>query len=138
MATLVMHQQKTQSQSALAAQRARISKTLLAMRNGKSLRGLARELGVNHASLNDWIAGKRTPDNESIQKIARKSGVTIDWLLHGKETPFHLGEALEGLSQVQDIDQLLLIQDRFTKAIASRVREIASSYSCDHTDGLQN
>jgi transcriptional regulator with XRE-family HTH domain len=132
-----MNQSPSQSQVDLMKQRQRISETLKSLLVGQSLRALARELGVNHASLNDWIACKRTPDENNIKVIASKAGVSIDWLMYGKEKSFRLGEALDSISQVEDLDQLLLIQDRFTKAITMRVREITGSYS-NSSKSLQN
>ena len=132
-----MSQSPSQSQTDLMKQRQRISETLTSLLAGQSLRALARELGVNHASLNDWIACKRTPDENNIKVIASKAGVSIDWLMNGKEKSFRLGEALDSISQVEDLEQLLLIQDRFTKAIMMRVREITGSYS-NSSKSLQN
>lgn len=45
----------------------------------------AKETGVTQTALSNWKSGKSTPATKTLQKLADYFGVTIDYLLTGKE-----------------------------------------------------
>lgn len=47
---------------------------------------VAKEAGVTQTALSNWKAGKSTPTTKTLQKIADFFGVSIDYLMTGKET----------------------------------------------------
>lgn len=46
---------------------------------------VAKETGITTATLTSWKQGKYTPKQEKMQKIADYFGVTIDYLMTGKD-----------------------------------------------------
>lgn len=48
---------------------------------------VAKEAGVTQTALSNWKLGKSTPTTQTLQKIADYFGVTIDYLMTGKEDP---------------------------------------------------
>ena len=46
---------------------------------------LAKEIGVHRATIYDWINGRRDPGALRIIKLATACGVSVEWLLTGKE-----------------------------------------------------
>lgn len=46
---------------------------------------VAKESGVTQTALSNWKTGKSTPTTKTLQKIADYFGVTIDYLMTGKE-----------------------------------------------------
>ncbi len=48
---------------------------------------VAKEAGVTQTALSNWKLGKSTPTTQTLQKIADYFGVTIDYLMTGKEEP---------------------------------------------------
>ena len=46
---------------------------------------VSKSTGVTQASLSKWKSGKSTPSSETLQKIADYFGVTVDYLMTGKE-----------------------------------------------------
>ena len=46
---------------------------------------VAQETGVTTATLSSWKAGRYTPKQEKLQKIADYFGVTIDYLMTGND-----------------------------------------------------
>lgn len=46
---------------------------------------VAKESGVTQTALSNWKAGRSTPTTKTLQKIADYFGVTIDYLMTGKE-----------------------------------------------------
>lgn len=51
---------------------------------------VARGIGVSNAILSDWKNGKTTPKTDTIKKIADYLGVSVDYLMTGKENPFSI------------------------------------------------
>lgn len=45
---------------------------------------VAKETGVPQSTLSDWKRGKSTPKQDKLQKIADYFGVTVDYLMTGK------------------------------------------------------
>ena len=49
---------------------------------------LARKYNVSPPNVNDWKSGKRPIPLEKIFSAAEEFGVTLDWLLEGREPKF--------------------------------------------------
>ena len=48
---------------------------------------VSKETGVTTATLTSWKQGKYTPKPEKLQKIADYFGITVDYLMTGKDNP---------------------------------------------------
>ncbi len=48
-------------------------------------RDLAVTIGVSRSTLNQWLNGRSEPNLFHIVVFARQLGVTVDWLLTGRE-----------------------------------------------------
>ena len=48
---------------------------------------VAQDTGITTATLSSWKKGRYTPKREKLQKIADYFGVTVDYLMTGKEEP---------------------------------------------------
>lgn len=46
---------------------------------------VVRETGITKSTFSDWKNGRSNPKNDKLQKIADYFGVTIDYLMTGKE-----------------------------------------------------
>lgn len=46
---------------------------------------VSKETGITQASLSTWKNGKSVPSSETLQKVADYFGVTVDYLMTGKE-----------------------------------------------------
>lgn len=57
----------------------------LLKKNGVTAYKVAKESGVTQTALSNWKTGKSTPTTKTLQKIADYFGVTIDYLMTGKE-----------------------------------------------------
>lgn len=58
----------------------------LLQKNGVTSYKVAKEAGVTQTALSNWKSGRSTPTTKTLQKIADYFGVTIDYLMTGKET----------------------------------------------------
>lgn len=47
---------------------------------------VAKESGVTQTALSNWKSGRSTPTTKTLQKIADYFGVSIDYLMTGKDT----------------------------------------------------
>ncbi len=47
---------------------------------------LAKETGINHDNMLDYLDGMRTPQAASVVSISRVGGVSLEWLLTGEDT----------------------------------------------------
>lgn len=57
----------------------------LLQKHGVTAYRVAKEAGVTQTSLSNWKSGRNTPSTATLQKIADYFGVTIDYLMTGKE-----------------------------------------------------
>nr|DAQ67587.1 MAG TPA: Repressor protein CI [Caudoviricetes sp.] len=57
----------------------------LLQKNGVTSYKVAKEAGVTQAALSNWKSGRSTPTTKTLQKIADYFGVTIDYLMTGKD-----------------------------------------------------
>lgn len=48
---------------------------------------VSKETGVTQTSLSNWKSGRNTPSTKTLQKIADYFGVSVDYLMNGKEEP---------------------------------------------------
>lgn len=48
---------------------------------------VSKETGVTQTSLSNWKSGRNTPSTKTLQRIADYFGVTVDYLMTGKEEP---------------------------------------------------
>ena len=60
----------------------------LLQKHGITAYKVAKETGVSQSTLSDWKRGVSTPKHDKLQKIAEYFGVTVDYLMTGKE-PTH-------------------------------------------------
>ncbi len=61
-----------------------VFENLLKEKNVSSYR-VSKDTGVTQTALSNWKTGKSTPTAKTLQKIADYFGVTIDYLMTGKE-----------------------------------------------------
>lgn len=57
----------------------------LLQKYGVSSYKVAKEAGVTQTALSNWKSGRTTPTVRTLQKIADYFGVTVDYLMTGKE-----------------------------------------------------
>ena len=57
----------------------------LLQKNGVTPYKVAKEAGVTQTALSNWKSGRSTPTTKTLQKIADYFGVTIDYLMTGKD-----------------------------------------------------
>lgn len=57
----------------------------LLQKNGVTSYKVAKEAGVTQTALINWKSGRSTPTTKTLQKIADYFGVTIDYLMTGKD-----------------------------------------------------
>ena len=57
----------------------------LLQKHGVSAYKVAKATGVTQSTLSDWKRGRSTPKSENMKKLADYFGVSIDYLMTGKE-----------------------------------------------------
>lgn len=57
----------------------------LLQKYGVSAYKVAKETGVTQSTLSDWKRGRSTPKSENMKKLADYFGVSIDYLMTGKD-----------------------------------------------------
>lgn len=57
----------------------------LLQKHGVTSYKVAKEAGVTQTALSNWKSGRSTPTTKTLQKIADYFGVTIDYLMTGKD-----------------------------------------------------
>lgn len=62
-----------------------LSLSLSIPENGVTSYKVAKEAGVTQTALSNWKSGRSTPTTKTLQKIADYFGVTIDYLMTGKD-----------------------------------------------------
>ncbi len=48
---------------------------------------VSKETGITQSTLSDWKRGRSTPKTENMKKIADYFGVTVEYLMTGKNEP---------------------------------------------------
>ena len=59
----------------------------LLQKHGVSPYKVSKDNGVTQTSLSNWKTGKSTPTTKTLQRLADYFGVTLDYLMTGKEEP---------------------------------------------------
>ena len=59
----------------------------LLLKNNKTTYRVAKDTGISPTLFSDWKKGKSSPKAEKLQKIADYFGVSVDYLMTGKEEP---------------------------------------------------
>lgn len=59
----------------------------LLQKHGVSPYKVSKDTGVTQTSLSNWKTGKSTPTTKTLQRLADYFGVTLDYLMTGKEDP---------------------------------------------------
>lgn len=96
---------------------------------GLNLKDFSRQTGVPYTTLQDYIAGKRLPGAENLQKISRQLHVSIDWLLTGEGEPFIKNEKNTNSFNVVNKENSVIgsnnivIQNTNTKNDNSKIKE---------------
>lgn len=54
-------------------------------RTGKKASDVAKATGIPSSTFSDWKKGKSSPKAEKLQKIADYFGVSVDYLMTGKD-----------------------------------------------------
>jgi len=54
-------------------------------KNGVTAYKISKETGISTSTLTEWKKGKYTPKQDKLQKIADYFGVTVEYLMTGKE-----------------------------------------------------
>jgi len=82
--------------------------------NGRSQKEVAAGLNVSSQRLNNYVNGKREPDNDMLQRMADYFDVTVDYLLGREENekPAAISDGLSGgdISAIPEfeLDELLV------------------------------
>lgn len=72
----------------------------LLKQKGVKVIDVARETGISNSMFSDWKAGRYTPKTDKLEKIASYFGVSVDYLLTGRETnDYYLDEDARELAQ---------------------------------------
>lgn len=59
---------------------------------------VSRATGISNMTLSDWKRGKTKPKTDTMKKIANFLGVSVDYLMEGKETEFTIEMAQKDLA----------------------------------------
>lgn len=65
---------------------------------------LARRLGITSQAVNQWLAGETAPKGKRLARVADELGVSLDWLLAGRDG---FAEAPEPLAPAGLTDDLM-------------------------------
>lgn len=90
---------------------------------------VAKEAGVTQTALSNWKSGRSTPTTKTLQKIADYFGVTLDFLLTGKEVP-QKNEPSLTLKDERDISKDI---DRIMQKLSSK-EDGPASYDGEELD----
>ena len=78
----------------------------LLQKYGVSAYKVAKETGVTQSTLSDWKRGRSTPKSENMKKIADYFGVSIDYIMTGKENDLDKAPQLKPKDE-RDIKNIL-------------------------------
>lgn len=87
---------------------------------------VAKETGIGTATLSNWKNGKYTPKQDKMQKIADFFGVTVDYLMTGKDTAaseVSISNNNSGVDDLTDEEKELIILYRKTGDIPEEEAE---------------
>lgn len=86
----------------------------LLQKYGVSAYKVAKETGVTQSTLSDWKRGRSTPKSENMKKLADYFGVSIDYLMTGKEDPSEKEPQLKPKDE-RDIKNILANTEQLLK-----------------------
>ncbi len=77
--------------------------------HGVSAYKVSKETGVTQTSLSNWKSGRSTPNAKALQKIADYFGVSVDYLMTGKNSSFDKAEltAKDEREIGRDLDRIM-------------------------------
>jgi transcriptional regulator with XRE-family HTH domain len=80
---------------------------------------VARKCGLSPSRLNNYLAGTRTPDLDTLMRIAGKLGVTTDYLLGVSSEMPDIGQVVLRLLELEGLDEAraALIADTVQEAL---------------------
>ena len=78
----------------------------LLQKHGGTPYKVAKEAGVTQTALSNWKSGRSTPSSKTLQKIADYFGITVDYLMTGKDNPKEKAPELTGRDE-RDIEKIL-------------------------------
>lgn len=79
----------------------------LLQKHGITAYKVSKETGVSQSTLSDWKRGISTPKQDKLQKIADYFGVTLEYLMTGKESPVQTSEPVLNSRDERDIAKRL-------------------------------
>lgn len=95
-----------------ASLNARFKEKLKSLKNGRTDKAFAEELGVSRQTVGFWLKGERLPSSLELAKICRITGKSADWFLdisdpnaYSSKHPVKLTSAYTGLSNAS-VDML--------------------------------
>lgn len=71
---------------------------------------VVKETGITKSTFSDWKNGRSKPKQEKLQKIADYFGVTVDYLMTGKEEPKAKSQELTARDErdiAKDLDNIM-------------------------------
>lgn len=86
------------------------------LRDSKGIKDadVVKETGITKSTFSDWKNGRSKPKNEKLQKIADYFGVSVEYLMTGKDTTTQSGKNLNAKAQ-RDIKDILSNTERMLK-----------------------
>ena len=78
----------------------------LLQKHGVTPYKVAKEAGVTQTALSNWKSGRSTPSSKTLQKIADYFGITVDYLMTGKDNHKEKAPELTGRDE-RDIEKIL-------------------------------
>lgn len=78
----------------------------LLQKHGVTPYKVAKEAGVTQTALSNWKSGRSTPSSKTLQKIADYFGITVDYLMTGKDNPKEKAPELTAKDE-RDIEKIL-------------------------------
>lgn len=71
---------------------------------------VSKETGITQSTLSDWKRGRSTPKTENMKKIADYFGVTVEYLMTGKNEPKEKASELNAKDErdiAKDLDRIM-------------------------------
>ena len=71
---------------------------------------VSKATGISGSTFSDWKSGRSTPKQEKLQKIADYFGVTVEYLMTGKEEPKEKAPELTAKDErdiAKDLDRIM-------------------------------
>lgn len=78
---------------------------------------VSRGANVSNMTLSDWKRGKTTPKTDTMQKIADFLGVSVDYIMTGKENQFTI--------EMADMDADLIMLEKRIKEYAIKLSKLS-------------